>query len=157
MLLRALSLVVAGLALGFAFNAARPHGVSLTNTHMAAACTAGEGPAELAPKDAAALCGAPGVVVADVRPPALFAQGHIAGAIHLPCKNAVPVDVARVEKASTVVVYGSSTDDARPVAATLAQRTPGARVVVVAGGFQAWFDAGLACASGPCDDCKVQR
>jgi hypothetical protein len=37
----------------------------------------------------------------------------------------------------------------------LQRRLPKARVQVLAGGFAAWAGAGLACASGPCDECKT--
>ena len=49
------------------------------------------------------------------------------------------------------MVYGDSTEEALPVAEELRRRgdRPGLRVAVLAGGFPAWSQAGLACSSGP--------
>ena len=152
MLTRALALVVFGALLGLALNAARPGGVPLSGFHAPAACAAGEAPAEIGLAEAAALCGAPGVIIADARPAAAFAQGHIAGAVHLACKESDPASMQSVLRAQTVLVYGDSTEDARAVAFNLPGH--GARVAVLKGGFAAWNAAGLACASGPCAECK---
>ena len=98
------------------------------------------------------------MLVADARAPLAFAEGHIAGAVHLPC--AADGDVATrvpalLEGKSTVIVYGDSTAQAEAVADGLRRRSgnPGLRIVVLAGGFPAWEGAGLACASGPCPEC----
>jgi 3-mercaptopyruvate sulfurtransferase SseA len=80
----------------------------------------------------------------------------VAGAIHLPCDASGSVAseaMHKLEGAATVIVYGESTDDARPVAASLHRRLHN-RVSLLKGGFAAWNQAGLACASGPCDECK---
>jgi 3-mercaptopyruvate sulfurtransferase SseA len=86
-------------------------------------------------------------------------EGHVAGAVHLPCdaggKSAV--EALAHSRAQTIVVYGASTDDARPVADSLQRRHPDVRVALLDGGFAAWSAAGLACASGPCDECKVSN
>ena len=112
----------------------------------------------LPPAAASALCGDPGVVIADARPARRFAEGHIADAIHLPCAatGAAASDaLARLVGKHTVVVYGDSTAEARSVAESL--QAHGARdhlrVVVLDGGFGAWSEAGLACSSGPCPEC----
>jgi rhodanese-related sulfurtransferase len=147
MLARAFALVAAGALLGIAVNAARSDGVPLTSFQSPAACSAGEAaPPELEPAQASALCGRPGVIIADVRPAAAYAEGHVADAVHLPCDSAGQVAAGRVAQAQLVVVYGNSTEEARPVAVTLAQR--GIQVAVIKGGFPAWNAAGLACASG---------
>lgn len=160
-LVRACVLVVAGGALGFAVNAARPAGLSLRAYEPPTQCSGAEAaaaPVEIAPADASALCGRPDVVIADTRPAAAFAEGHVAGAVHLPCDangHAAVEALAHFDRAHTIVVYGNSTADARPVAESLQRRHPGVRVGVLAGGFPAWSSAGLACASGPCDECKA--
>jgi rhodanese-related sulfurtransferase len=160
-LVRACVLVLAGAALGVAANAARPGGVKMrafaAPTQCATGAEAQPGPEVLAPAQATTLCGQPDVVIADTRPAAAFAEGHVAGALHLPCDAGGPTAVDALEHfnhAHTIVVYGASTDDARPVADTLQRRHPGVRVVVLGGGFTAWAQAGLACASGACDECK---
>jgi rhodanese-related sulfurtransferase len=162
-LARAVLLVAAGAGLGFLVNAVRPDRVAVSSYRPQTECNAHEvaaGPVELSPADAAGLCGRSDVVVADARPAGAFAEGHVADAVHLPCdaQGQVAVDaLARFAHAQTIVVYGQSTDDARPVAWSLAQRHPGVRVAILSGGFPAWSAAGLACASGPCDECKVQN
>ena len=100
----------------------------------------------LEPAEASALCGRPGVVIADVRPAAAYAEGHVADAVHMPCDSAGQVATDRLTHAQMVLVYGNSTEEASPVAVTLAQR--GIQVAVIKGGFPAWNAAGLACASG---------
>lgn len=155
MLLRALTLVFLGAALGLAFNAARASGLRLRGFEPPSACAAGGAPAEIGLAEAAALCNTPGVVIADARSPAAFAEGHIAGAVHLPCKEANPADMASVLRSRQIVVYGQSTEDARAVAQGLQQKNPAVRVSVLQGGFAAWNAAGLACASGACNECKA--
>src|SRR3569623_3390001 len=92
---RALCLVGGGALLGLLVNGARPNGVRFASFAPPSACTMppaggehGPGPApveSLEPRDAAGLCGDPSTMIADERPAAEFAQGHVAGAIHLPC------------------------------------------------------------------------
>jgi rhodanese-related sulfurtransferase len=157
LLVRALVLVLGAAGLGLAINGARKGGVALGSFSAPASCDAEEGvPPEIEPADAIRLCGHPEIVIADTRPASRYAEGHVAGAIHLPCDAAGSVAseaMHHLESAATVIVYGESTDDARPVAASLRRRLHH-RVAVLTGGFQAWNQAGLACASGPCDECK---
>ena len=165
-LLRAIVLVVAGAALGLAGNAARPHGLRIAAFAPPTECTgaAAEGgalaPTVMSPAEASGLCGAANVVIADTRPANAFAEGHVAGAVHLPCdaggQSAVDA-LARFSHAQTILVYGASTDDARPVADSLQRRHPDVRVAILDGGFPAWSQAGLACASGPCEECKQSK
>ncbi len=160
---RALTLVVGAAAVGLVTNAVRPGGVALASFAPPTECTgphdgkAAAGAEDLAPADAAGLCGQPGVVVADARAASAFAEGHVAGAVHLPCDagGAAGEALAHFERAQRIVVYGATSEDARPVADSLRRRHPNARVQVLAGGFGAWSSAGLACASGPCDECKT--
>jgi len=157
LLVRALVLVVGAAALGLAVNGARKNCVALAAFAAPATCDAEESaPSEIEPADAIRLCGHPEIVIADTRPANRFAEGHVAGAIHLPCDAAGSVAseaMHHLESASSVIVYGESTDDARPVAASLRRRLHH-RVSLLKGGFAAWNAAGLACASGPCDECK---
>jgi len=164
-LVRAAFLLLAGSLGGAAINAVRPDGVGVRGFVASSTCGAGPervGPRVLGPNAALTLCGDPGVLVADVRSAARFAEGHVAGAIHLPCRasgDALGGALAKLAGKHTVIVYGDSTDEARPVAASLAQRLdPGAAVppdiVVLEGGFRAWDQAGLACSSGPCPECQ---
>src|SRR4051812_15303473 len=103
MIVRACAVLAAGAVAGLALNAARPAGVSLQSFQPPAVCAAGDAPvAELLPGQATALCGQPGSVVADVRTAQAFAEGHVAGAIHLPCDASGQVaDAARIAHAAT--------------------------------------------------------
>jgi rhodanese-related sulfurtransferase len=163
-LLRALALLAAGAGAGLGANALRPDGVAIRDFSPPVACT-GPGEHEAAPAlvsvtEAASLCGRRGVLFADARTPARYAEGHIAEAIHLPCESGAQVAseaLGRLGAASTVVVYGQATGEAADVAATLRRRLPGVDVRVLEGGFEDWQTRGNACASGPCDDCMASR
>jgi rhodanese-related sulfurtransferase len=164
-LVRAAVLVAVGAVAGVAANAIRPGGLRAGSFEAPAVCDAAEAagaPLEIAPAEAASLCGRPDVVIADARPAARFAEGHAAGAIHLPCDATGSVAaeaLAKLDGAKTVVVYGESTADAQPVAASLRRRSHrhDLRIAVLSGGFAAWASAGQACASGACDDCEAKR
>jgi rhodanese-related sulfurtransferase len=167
---RAVALVGAGAALGLVVNAVHPNGVRFATFSPPVACTqhegAGGGPgagasvALLSPSEVASLCADPSALVADARPAARFAEGHVVGAIHLPCTSSqgaasAALDLLAARK--TLVVYGDGTEDALPVAEEMRRRElrPDVRIAVLVGGFQAWSRAGLACASGPCASCEA--
>jgi len=166
---RAVCLLGAGALLGLAVNGVRPDGVRFAGFAPPSACTmtpaGGDAPAPspveaLAPHDAAGLCADASTLIADVRPASDFAQGHVSGAIHLPCTasgQAASAAVDLVRGRQTLIVYGTGTDDARRVADELRQRIPrrDLRVAVVSGGFEAWSQAGLACSSGACAQCAA--
>ena len=89
---RAFCLVVAASALGYAVNAARPDGVRIARFAPPTTCGAGEGVATtapavevLTPDAASSLCGDAQTLLADVRRADDFAEGHVTGALHLPC------------------------------------------------------------------------
>lgn len=162
--LRALTLLVVGAVLGLGVNALRPGGVSLRDFSPPVTCAAPR-PATievLPPAEALRLCGDPGVAVLDARPSGRFAEGHVAAAVHLPCAargDEASTVVSRLDGKRTLIVYGDTTHEARPVAEALRRRVGRAdvRVVVLDGGFPAWNSAGLACSSGPCPDCQESR
>jgi len=167
LLLRVAGLLLAGSLGGALVNGLRSDGVAMREFVAASTCGAEphpEGPRVLGPTAALTLCRDPGVLVADVRSAARFAKGHVAGAIHLPCRatgDALGGALAKLAGKHTVIVYGDSTEEARPVAESLEQRMgagldqPGSPdIVLLDGGFRAWDEAGLACTSGPCPDCQ---
>lgn len=170
---RALCLLLAGGALGLAVNQARPDGVRFTKFAAPNSCGAGvpaapptavaAAPVEvLPPAEAVSLCGDAETLLADARPAEEFAEGHVTGAIHLPCAASGSAARAAVDLLAgrhTLIVYGDATEDAQPVAEELSRRAgrPDLRVIVIAGGFPAWSQAGLACSSGPCLDCGVHK
>jgi rhodanese-related sulfurtransferase len=167
---RAAALLTLGVALGWVVNAVRPGGLRPGQFAAATTCSAGgavasgAGPAVevLAPVQAMRACGDAGALIVDVRPAERYAAGHVAGAVHLPCAAGAEASsgpLARLAGKHTVIVYGDSTAEAAPVAEALRARldpAPAAagRVVVIDGGFAAWDGAGLACTSGPCQDCR---
>ena len=168
---RAACLVGVGTALGLAVNAGRADGVRFGGFAAPSACAASAAPAVgppasaeppavevLPPGDVSGLCHEPGALVADARPAAAFAAGHVSGAIHLPCAasgSAARAAVDLLAGHSTLIVYGGDTADALPVAEELRRRAgrPDLRVVVIEGGFERWSAANLACSSGPCPEC----
>jgi rhodanese-related sulfurtransferase len=159
---RAAAIVGVGAAVGLTINAVRPSGLKIDSYAPAAVCTGAATPQEirvLKPEQAARLCGDARTLVADVRSAAAFTEGHVAGAVHIPCSGS-RADVEHVRRRlsskEALVVYGDSEEQARQVANDLAVRInrPELSVSIIAGGWRAWFDAGMACASGPCDDCE---
>jgi 3-mercaptopyruvate sulfurtransferase SseA len=163
-LTRAAALLLVGAVLGLVGNGTRPGGLSLRSFKPAATCSAGHASPvaveTVEPSAAAHLCNEPGVLIADARPPERYAEGHVVDAVHLPCAasgSQASSVVDRLESMRTLIVYGDSTDEARPVAEDLRRRIgrPDLHVVVLEGGFPAWNRAGLACASGPCRDCTT--
>jgi len=163
---RAVCLVLAGGALGLAVNQARPDGVRFTTFAAPTTCGAGAAPAALTaapvevlpPTEAVSFCGDAQTLLADVRPAAEFAEGHVTGALHLPCASSGTAATAAIDQLAgrrTLVVYGNGTEDARLVAEELRRRAARSdlRVLVIEGGFAAWSRAGLACSSGPCAEC----
>lgn len=161
-LARAGVLLAAGAIAGLVANAARKEPLSLRGFEPQVACSGGPeegGPVvELHAHDASAMCGREGVFFADARSAERYAVGHVAGAIHLPCDTSASgaEGVLRaLGPARTIVVYGDTTEEAREVAETLRQRAPQADVRVLSGGFPAWEQEGLACASGPCRHCTL--
>jgi rhodanese-related sulfurtransferase len=159
---RAGLLVCLGATVGGILNVAHPSGIRFEFYTPPTVCSGSAAPQEirvLQPVQAARLCGDSRTLVADVRDRMAFSEGHVAGAVHIPCSGS-RADVERVRARlvgkEALVVYGDSEEQARQVASDLALRIghPDLSVAVIAGGWRAWFDAGMACASGPCDDCE---
>ena len=161
-------LAIAGALSGLGLAAVRPGGLALS-LHGGAkprpeVCVGPGAPhvevARVHPKDAAKLCGEARVLIADARPAAEFAKGHVAGAVHLPCSatgEAAGAALGALAGYASLLVSGATTEEAVQVAEGLAARAPpgGPRVLALEGGFAGWEQAGLACASGPCDQCAV--
>jgi rhodanese-related sulfurtransferase len=156
-------LFVIGIGVGFAVNRVHPKGVRLERYVPPTMCSASLAEAArislLPPTQAAQLCGKPDTLVADVRDADAFAKGHIASAVHIPCSGSV-ADVAKVRLALAgkrhLVVCGENEEQGNQVASDLMRQIdrPDVTIAVISGGWNAWYNAGLACASGPCDDCS---
>ncbi|MCC6556477.1 MAG: rhodanese-like domain-containing protein [Polyangiaceae bacterium] len=162
LLLRAAGLTALGALAGLGVNAAHPAGVALGGFEPPTTCTAGaaeQAPIlELTAHDASLLCGRAGVIFADTRPAEQFEAGHVAGALHLPCDasaSGAEEAIRRLDRAATVVIYGETGDAALAVAETLRRHGLSGELRVLRGGFPAWAEQGLACASGPCPECAV--
>ncbi len=159
-LLRAAMLLALGSSLGLVLDISRADSLVKKGFSTPATCEGEEAkPALVSAKDAATWCARTDVVIADARPESAYTEGHVAGAIHLPCDagGGVADDaIHRFQGARTIIVYGNQTDDAIPVAQGLL-RMHLADVRVLEGGFAGWNAAGLACASGPCAECKDSK
>lgn len=96
----------------------------------------------------AALAGGdPGFVLLDVRSPALFAKGHVPGAINLPHGKIIASRMAAWQEDTLFVVYcaGPHCNGAARAALRLAQL--GRPVKLMAGGITGWIDEGFALAA----------
>lgn len=165
LLVRAGLLAATGVVAGIAGNLLRPDGIAFAMHEPAGTCSApsvASSVERLTPAEVTEVCRGGGITVVDVRPEARFVGGHVAGAVHLPCSAGTGAadDLLRTLGGnSKVVLYGEGTDDALEVAESLARRASPKldKVAVLAGGFRAWDQAGLACSSGPCEHCEVSK
>jgi rhodanese-related sulfurtransferase len=90
--------------------------------------------------------GAPGFVLLDVRGPALFAQGHVPGALNLPHGKIVASKLAGYPRETLFVTYcaGPHCNGAARGALRLAEL--GRPVKLMSGGITGWLDEGFALA-----------
>lgn len=95
--------------------------------------------------DAAAfadLAAADGVVILDVRTPEEFAEGHLEGAVNLDVSSPdFAAGVAELDPAATYAVYCRSGNRSQTAMQQM-QRAGIASLADLAGGIQAWVDAG---------------
>jgi rhodanese-related sulfurtransferase len=94
----------------------------------------------------------PGFILVDVRSPALFASGHVPGAVNIPHRTMTAERMATYPEATLFVVYcaGPHCNGANKAAVGLAQL--GYRVKEMIGGIAGWRAEGFVLASG-CDTC----
>jgi len=87
--------------------------------------------------------GSPGFVLLDVRSPALFEQGHVAGATNLPHGKIVSSKMSVYPPQTLFVTYcsGPHCNGAARGAARLARL--GYSVKIMAGGITGWIDEGF--------------
>lgn len=155
LLIKTAILLAGSAAAGLTFNLARFDGQlprSSPPDTAVAACEVAPTVETISLNEAAGICaGGPDNLILDVRSADRFARGHLPEAIHVPCKQGALGDEleARLEAAPAILVYGDTTEAARPVAESL---TPYA-VKILEGGYPAWEKQGQACVSGPCDAC----
>ncbi|WP_316177501.1 MULTISPECIES: rhodanese-like domain-containing protein [unclassified Bradyrhizobium] len=91
---------------------------------------------------------APDFILVDVRGPASFAKGHIAGAINIPHRTMTAERMAEYPKTGLFVVYcaGPHCNGANRAAIRLAQL--GLPVKMMIGGIAGWLDEGFALTPG---------
>lgn len=92
--------------------------------------------------------GTPGFVVIDARSPALYARGHLPGAISLPHRKIIASKMSVYPPSTLFVVYcaGPHCNGAARAAVRLAQL--GLAVKLMAGGMTGWVDEGFALSVG---------
>ncbi|PZU11989.1 rhodanese-like domain-containing protein [Sphingomonas sp.] len=95
-----------------------------------------------------ALAGYPDFVLLDVRSPALFAKGHVPGAINLPHGKIIASKLGEWPAETLFVTYcaGPHCNGAARGALRLAEL--GRPVKIMAGGITGWIDEGFALAEG---------
>ena len=99
---------------------------------------------------AALASGAPGFVLLDVRSPALFAQGHLPGALNLPHGKIVASKLAGYPRDTLFVTYcaGPHCNGAARGALRLAQLERPVKLMI--GGITGWLDEGFTLAQPAC-------
>jgi rhodanese-related sulfurtransferase len=87
--------------------------------------------------------GSPGFVLLDVRSPALFAKGHVPGAVNLPHAKIIASRMSGYPKSTLFVTYcaGPHCNGAARAALRLARL--GYPVKLMAGGITGWADDGF--------------
>jgi rhodanese-related sulfurtransferase len=87
--------------------------------------------------------GAPAFVLLDVRSPALFAKGHVPGAVNLPHAKIIESKLRQYAKSTLFVTYcaGPHCNGAARGAARLARL--GYPVKLMAGGMTGWIEEGF--------------
>ena len=152
-----LVLGLAGAALGVATSAVRPEGlapwdaVRPTAATDQASCVAPSSTAAITVPESLDLHRSGRASFVDLRAADLFAQGHIAGAVHMPCRSAARPQQVDLPTDRTVVLYG---DDNDAEWAAEALRTRGFSDIRILGGdYQTWRTAQGPAESGACLGC----
>lgn len=94
----------------------------------------------LSPKAFAQRIAEPGMQIVDVRRPVEWSGGHIAGAIHMPLNRLLPA-LDELDRARPVAVHCKS-GYRSSIAASLMQRAGFTDIAHLAGGYDAWREAG---------------
>ena len=97
--------------------------------------------------------GDPGFVLLDVRSPALFAKGHVTGAINLPHGKIIASKLADYATSTLFVTYCSGPHCNGAARGALRLARLGYPVKIMAGGITGWLDEGFTLES----DSKMRR
>lgn len=92
--------------------------------------------------------GNPGFVVLDVRSPAAFARGHVAGAVNLPHGKIIASNLAQWPEDTPFVTYCAGPHCNGAARGALRLATLGRPVKIMAGGVMGWLDEGFALERG---------
>lgn len=87
--------------------------------------------------------GSPGFVLLDVRSPALYAEGHVPGAINLPHGKIIVPKLAQWPLDTLFVVYCAGPHCNGAARAALRLAVLGRPVKLMAGGVTGWLDEGF--------------
>ncbi len=87
--------------------------------------------------------GAPGFVLLDVRSPALFAKGHLPGAVNLPHGKIVASKLSEYAAGTLFVTYCNGPHCNAAARAALRLARLGRPVKIMSGGITGWLDEGL--------------
>jgi len=115
---------------------------TVSTTSGPAAATAPAAGSSLSPSDFAAAAKLSGTVIIDVRTPAEFAAGHIAGAVNVDVQSATfGQQIATLDRAKNYAVYCRSGNRSKAAKAAM-QQAGFSHVFDLAGGIQAWQSTG---------------
>jgi rhodanese-related sulfurtransferase len=92
--------------------------------------------------------GNPGFVLLDVRSPALYAQGHVPGALNLPHGKIIESKLVEYPKDTLFVTYCAGPHCNGAVRGALRLAKLGRPVKIMAGGMTGWLDDGLEATTG---------
>ena len=155
-------IVGAGAAIGFLLNGLHARALTMSVPIYAVAetgtgaCSSPVATTRISPAAAAGLCSDCNVSFVDARPASAFAQGHVAGAVHLPPAGHQDERrrMSELAQKKTVVVYDdlSACNLAESVGQRLRQSGV-ADVRVLEGGWSGWQARGQPAASGACEIC----
>ena len=93
---------------------------------------------------AALASGAPGFVLVDVRSPALYARGHVPGAVNIPHGKLIRSRLASFPQDTLFVVYCAGPHCNGAARGALRLAGLGRPVKIMAGGITGWLDEGFA-------------
>lgn len=91
-----------------------------------------------------ALAKGPDFVLVDVRSPALFAKGHVPGAINIPHRKIIASRLAQWPAATLFVTYCAGPHCNGAARGALRMAELGRPVKIMAGGITGWIDEGFA-------------
>lgn len=93
--------------------------------------------------------GDPGFVLIDVRSPALYAAGHVPGALNLPHRKMIASRMREWPEGTLFVVYCAGPHCNGADRAALRLATLDRPVKIMIGGMTGWVDEGFSLATGP--------